>query len=391
MIITKVNLTNWRNFKRAEASLREVSYILGVNASGKSNFLDVFRFMRDIAKPAGGGLQKAVADRGGLKKLRCLHARKHSEVSLAVEISSTSDAALPLWRYELTISHEGVGAQRPFIKAERVTRFEPDGSNKVIVNRPDEDDHLDPERLTQTALEQIQANREFRELVDHFANTSYLHVVPQLLKYGDLIGGRTLESDPFGQAFMERLAKTPEKTRISKLGKIEAALKKVVPQLNELSFLRDDTGRPHLEIRYEHYRPQGAKQLEDQFSDGTLRLIALFWLLLDGDSLLLLEEPELSLNEEIVQQIPYLISSVRRGQKRKRQVLVTTHSKPMLDNAGIDSRSLVILEPSSEGTIIRSANEAEEKALEAGFTPADVVLPSAQKISGRKIHLELFS
>ena len=294
MIITKIKLTNWRNFKRAEARLREVSYILGVNASGKSNFLDVLRFLRDIAKPTGGGLQKAIADRGGLKKLRCLHARSHPEITLQIEVSNSSESEHPLWLYELSVVSEGKGAQRPVIKSEKVTRFSDDGIGEEIINRPNTEDQQDPARLTQTSMEQIQANREFRALADFFSNISYLHVVPQLLKFGDLIGGRTLENDPFGQAFMDRLAKTPEKTRNSRLKRIETALKRVVPHLNDLSFSPDETGRPHLEIRYEHHRPKGARQLEDQFSDGTLRLIALFWLLLDGDSLLLLEEPELS-------------------------------------------------------------------------------------------------
>jgi len=390
VIITKIKLVNWRNFKRAEASLRETSYILGINASGKSNFLDAFRFLRDITKPVGGGLQKAINDRGGLKKLRCLPARNHPEVSLEIEVSNSVGDEHPAWRYEIEFSSEGKGAQRPILKKEKVTRFNADGDIEFSFARPDDLDEKDPERLTATAIEQVQANRDFRVLAEFLANTTYLHVVPQLLKFGDLIGGRTIENDPFGQAFMERLAKTPEKTRNSRLKKIEAALKKIVPQLNDLSFSPDETGRPHLEIRYEHHRPHGARQLEDQFSDGTLRLIALFWLLLDGDSLLLLEEPELSLNEEIVNQIPYLISSIYRGSKKKRrQILITTHSKSMLDNAGIDGRSLLVLEPSDEGTIIRGTNTAENIALEAGLTPADAVLPNAQRMAGAKIQLEL--
>lgn len=390
MIITNVKLINWRNFKRAEANLRETSYVLGVNASGKSNFLDVFRFLRDVAKPAGGGLQKAIGDRGSLKKLRCLHARTHPEVSIEVEVSNSVSDDFPRWKYELVFSSEGKGAQRPIVKSEIVSRYSSDGALEFCFKRPDDLDQNDPERLTATAIEQVQANRDFRELAEFFGNTTYLHVVPQLLKFGDLIGGRTIENDPFGQAFMDRLAKTPEKTRNSRLRRIETALKKVVPQLNDLSFSVDDTGRPHLEIRYEHHRPHGARQLEDQFSDGTLRLIALFWLLLDGDSLLLLEEPELSLNEEIVNQIPYLINLVQRGnRKRKRQILITTHSRSMLDNAGIDHRGIVVLEPSDEGTIIRGVNKVESTALEAGLTPAEVVLPSAQRIAGKTIQLEL--
>lgn len=46
-----------------------------------------------------------------------------------------------------------------------------------------------------------------------------LHLVPQLLKYGEKIGGNRIEDDPFGRGFLERLAKTPEQElRLVKIG-----------------------------------------------------------------------------------------------------------------------------------------------------------------------------
>lgn len=95
--------------------------------------------------------------------------------------------------------------------------------------------------------------------------------------------------------------KNTRKTRDSRLKKIGAALELAVPQFKELRFAPDKiNGRPHLEAKYSHYRPNAGWQREEQFSDGTLRLLALLWVLLEGDSLLLLEEPELSLNDAIV-------------------------------------------------------------------------------------------
>lgn len=50
--------------------------------------------------------------------------------------------------------------------------------------------------------------------------------------------------------------------------------KVAVPQLQELELWRDpDRGTPHLRSKYEHGRPQGAWQTEEQFSDGMLRLL----------------------------------------------------------------------------------------------------------------------
>ena len=54
MLITRLRLKNWRNFKKVDISLRERVYVVGPNASGKSNLLDVLRFLREVAKPEGG-------------------------------------------------------------------------------------------------------------------------------------------------------------------------------------------------------------------------------------------------------------------------------------------------------------------------------------------------
>jgi predicted ATP-dependent endonuclease of OLD family len=59
MILKKIKLHNWKNFQNCEVNLEERCFIIGANASGKSNFIDALRFLRDISKQAGG-LQNAV-------------------------------------------------------------------------------------------------------------------------------------------------------------------------------------------------------------------------------------------------------------------------------------------------------------------------------------------
>ena len=219
--------------------------------------------------------------------------------------------------------------------------------------------------MTQTSLEQVQSNQEFRPIAEHFAAIAYLHLVPQLLKNQDEIGGRTLENDPFGQEFLERVARAPEKTRKSRLKRIQKVLENILPRFEEIRFNRDDaSGRPHLEAKYRHFRAHGAWQREDQFSDGTLRLIALFWLLMEGDDLLLLEEPELSLNESVVRALPRLIDEINRSRKKgRRQVIVSTHSQALLEEKGIDSRWVLRLDATKESTIIRMPDEGEIQAI----------------------------
>ena len=47
MKITHVAATNWRNFKNLEFDVADRLFVVGPNASGKSNLLDIFRFLAD--------------------------------------------------------------------------------------------------------------------------------------------------------------------------------------------------------------------------------------------------------------------------------------------------------------------------------------------------------
>jgi predicted ATPase len=383
MLISRLRLKNWRNFRSIDVPLRETTYFLGANASGKSNLLDAFRFLRDVSKAKGGGLQTAVADRGGMSKLRCLHARRDPEVLIEVEVAAAIDSK-PMWRYLLGFKPEGKGAQRTLISREEVWH-----GGDCILQRPNENDTADPAQLTQTYLEQIQANTMFRDLAEFFGSITYLHLVPQLLKFADKLGGHRLEDDPFGQSFLEQIARTPEKTRTARLKKIEAALKLAVPQFKELTFERDELGHPHLKALYAHHRPNAGWQSEEHFSDGTLRLLGFLWSLLAGDSVLLLEEPEISLNDAIVKEIPLILRRTQQTKKSKRQILVSTHSEALLRNPGIDGRGIVILVPGPEGTAGRTISEDEKRALAAGLSVAEVVLPKTKPATVEQLGLSL--
>ncbi|MGO9846630.1 MAG: AAA family ATPase [Methylocella sp.] len=200
--------------------------------------------------------------------------------------------------------------------------------------------------------------------------------------------GQRLEDDPFGQGFLERVARATSKSRDSRLLKIGKALKLAVPQFEELNFEKDEiTGRPHLKARYAHHRPHAGWQREDQFSDGTLRLLGLLWSLLENNSLLLLEEPELSLNDAIVRQIPLMLQRVQRESKRRRQVIITTHSEALLSNPGIDARGILVIEPGQNGSTVRELKKAEVAAIKDGLSVAETVLPSTRPKSAEQLGL----
>ncbi len=370
MIVSRLRLKNWKNFRSVDVQLRNRMFLVGPNACGKSNFLDVFRFLRDIVKN-GGGLQQATEDRGGLSKIRCLAARQEPDVEIQVHLAdATGDA--PSWRYHIGIRQETGVRRAPSLTYERIWK-----GQELVCERPDKHDKQDELRLTQTHLEQISANQEFREIAQFFDSVLYLHLVPQLVRNPRAFTGPGIAGDPFGRDFLERVVRTPERTKKARLGKIERALTKAVPQLKQLTDMKDEVGLPHLEAKYEHWRPQGAKQREDQFSDGTLRLIALLWSLLENDTLLLLEEPELSLNTAIVKALPAVIYRIQKELKKKtRQVIVSTHSADLLSDEGIGGEQVLLMKPTHEGTEVKVASAIREvrDLLEEGFSVGEAVI-----------------
>lgn len=382
MFVSRVKIRNWRNFREVDVPLSEMTYLIGPNASGKSNFLDVFRFMRDLVNPSGGGLQQAVNTRGGLTKLRCLAARQDPSIEIEVELrESLNDTEQePEWRYVLAFGREQGGKRKTVVKSERVSHL-----GKQILSRPNERDNEDPERLTETFLEQVNSNKEFREIAMFFEKTLYLHLVPQLLKFSDMFTSRSNESDPFGQGFLDAIAMAPARVQNSRLKRTEKILKEVIPHFKDLRFVKDEvSGRPHLEMRYVHWRPQGGWQREDQFSDGTLRLIGLIWSLLATDNLILLEEPELSLHRKIVEQIPKMILNARRSLKTAGgQVFISTHSPALLSDRSFPG-TFLILNPGDKGepTTIDMPTDDDLLAIKSGMTPAEILLPRTSESIG---------
>ncbi|MBP8973975.1 MAG: AAA family ATPase [Anaerolineae bacterium] len=367
MRFSQVILENWRNFDQVDVRLQDRAFLVGPNASGKSNFLDVFRFLRDLVVP-GGGFEQAVMSRGGVSSIRNLAARRYPDI--VVEVCLQAEGTECGWRYRIAFAQDN--QSRPVLKEERVWQGE-----DLILSRPDHDDAEDPERLRQTHLEQTFANRDFRPIADFFEKVSYFHLVPQVVRSPDRWRGDIV--DPYGGDFLERIARTNARTRDARLRRITAALQVAVPQLRELRLEKDKRGVPHLFGNYEHWRPHGAWQTEADFSDGTLRLLGLLWSLLEGGGPLLLEEPELSLHPAVVRHIPQMMWRVLRDRKNARQVIVSTHSAELLSE-GVAADEMLLFIPKREGSQVKVGVDITEikELLEAGVSPGDVAISYTQ-------------
>jgi predicted ATPase len=346
--LRRLVLGNWRNFKKVDAPLRQRAFFVGPNASGKTNLLDAIRFLRDIAIP-GGTLVAAVRDRRGLKHIRSLHAGSNSRVLVAVEVEIEGDPEF--WAYELELS--GSESKNKPLRIEReVVRH----GSRALLNRAT-DTETNELLLGQTHLEQISQSLKFRPLADALASVVHLHVVPQVAR-SPMRAEEFSKRDAPGSDFIDQIARLPERSKDRALRRIERLLRLAVPRFSELDVTRDQLGRPHLVAKYEHWRRTGGWQNEQEFSDGTLRLIGLLWAIESGTSPLILEEPELSLHRDVIRQLPRLLAqaSTRSG----RQVLVSTHAEEMLSDRGIDPAEVFLLEPSEYETKVVLGSEKSE-------------------------------
>ena len=369
MKFRRIRLRNWKNFQNVDVEIPDRLFLVGPNGSGKSNFLDAFRFLQDLTSK-GGGFEEAVERRGGMRAVRCLSARRQTDVEIAVDLREGEDG--PLWRYRLVFWEDRRRRpMRPRVREECVSR---DG--ETILDRPDEEDRRDEERLTQTHMEHASTNSRFRKLAEFFRSIHYLHIVPQLVRDGERSNGR--RDDPHGGDFLRRIDRAPAERRARRLKRIECALRLAVPWFTDLEAFRDDDGAPRLRAKFRHWRPHGAWQTEEQFSDGTLRLIGLLWAAMRGRGPLLLEEPEISLHPGIVRVLPQMLARVRRLSAN--QTFLSTHSPELLRDEGIGLDETLLLRPEAESTEIKPAGSLANvrDLLDAGIPLGDIVIPETE-------------
>ena len=378
MRITHLRLANWRNFKSADVDLQNRVFIVGPNASGKSNLLDALRFLRETAS---AGFQQAVGNRGGLTRVRCLAARNFNHGHITIEATIGDDNQPDMWEYEISFKSESRGHRRPILHKERVSQ-----NGKIILERPNKRDLKDPELITQTHLEHVNTNAKFRSIAKFLNSISYLHLVPQFVRHPERVA--IVDNDPFGTDLLLQMAKTKPRTREKQLRNINQALKIALPQLDNMELKQDDIGKWRLQVGYEHWRSRPAFQDERDFSDGTLRLIGLLWALQGQKGPVLFEEPELSLHSEVVRWLPSLFHLVQKANEP--QVILTTHSPNMLEDEGVNPREVVLLQPGTEGTNAVTTDTLDQvnEVINMGFPIGDSVIPLSKPENPHRIALE---
>src|SRR6266852_4999021 len=86
--ISNLKVQNFKSFNKLEVNFNDFDVVIGQNASGKSNFIQIFRFLRDIENH---GLDNAISIQGGLEFLRNVNigASENVTIEVTAEIGST--------------------------------------------------------------------------------------------------------------------------------------------------------------------------------------------------------------------------------------------------------------------------------------------------------------
>jgi Predicted ATPase len=82
MFIERLRVTNFRSFRELDLELSPLSVLVGANASGKTNFVQLFRFLRDVAIV---GFDVAIARQGGVEQIRGSHVGKSEPLTIELE------------------------------------------------------------------------------------------------------------------------------------------------------------------------------------------------------------------------------------------------------------------------------------------------------------------
>lgn len=332
MPVTELRIEGYRSVRALNLPLKRANIIVGPNGCGKSNLYQAIALLRHAA---AGTLAKALGDEGGMPSVLWAGPRKEGPVRLRIGVT------LDEYEYELVIGLPQAGISAfvldPHIKEETLLRREGRGKVKLLERGPSSCSLWRPngerDRYTlalhhgESAMDQIVNPREY-PFIDDFRR--------RLLKWRFYHGFRADSESPLRRATTgvrtyvlagdgSDLAAALQTIRENGDGAgLDAAVADAFPGAHLL--IGDDASAFEVAMAFPGVdRPMRAREL----SDGTLRYLCLLAALFSPTPapLLALNEPETSLNEDLMPPLARLIARAAATS----QIWLTTHSHRLSD------------------------------------------------------------
>ena len=390
--IRRVVLRNYKSIGYCDVTFHPLTYLVGVNGSGKSNFFDALHFVKDAL---AGTLDNALNERGGLGEVRRRSSGHPTHFGIRLEFVLSDGkhghyafniGALPSRGYEVQTEEcviEGIG-KGPFFRVER-GKFQ--GGSETTYPA------ITSDRLALVSLSGMPA---YRAVFDALTAMGFYNLNPKLMR--DLQrpqDGRLLK--PVGENIASVIAHL-ERAAPDQIALIREYLQTIVPTV--YGFERKGVGPMEtLEFRQD---VAGAKHPwrfpAQSMSDGTLRALGILSALFQGNrdfapSLVGIEEPETALH-------PAAAAALREALTKASeytQVMVTSHSPDLLDDSSLDSSTLLAVIAEEGETRIAPLDDASRTSMRDHLFTAGELLRLNQLSPDRgilaaqqKVQLELF-
>jgi predicted ATPase len=361
MAITKVKVSNFKSFDELEVELRPLNVVVGGNASGRSNFLEIFRFLRDLATY---GLENAISLQGGMEYLTNL--RIGATRPFALELTYDDDEAFPeeseegsvrvisavSATYRLVLSSVSSGKGFQVLEEHLIQKLENDLGEIKSSRAKTVDGRPLPSEL----------DRLYR-FPDLPFELGIFDLEPKLGKRATPIGGKAdLEPDGSNLAIVLRNV-------LQDAGKREMLVRLLSDLLPFVEDLKVDrfADKSVLIALKERYSPNSYLPAS-LLSDGTIHLTAIILALyFERAAVTLFEEPERHLHPHLISRLAGML----RDAAQRKQLVVTTHNPELVKHADLADLLLVQRDRQGFSRLSRPAENQEVKVFLANDLGVD--------------------
>jgi len=364
-MIKRVWAKNYRSLADVTVDLEPVTVLVGQNGSGKSNLVDVFRFVYDSCRL---GLDAAIVNRHGMSALRRWSAKGRP---YDVEIGLSIETVTMRGTYSFTLGSERRGEYR--VKRESCLVHDSttgDSANYETANGEFTHKQIDvspPLNDRTLLLPLIATTSPLTELYSYLTSFAFYNIFPNALSEPQK-PANPYPLDEHGS----NLASTLREMQRSKdplLDHLREAMQEVLPDM--VDFQVNQVGG-YLVTRLRHLMTNDERAMFDlsQESDGTLRILGILVALYQGSprTLLTLEEPELTIHPGA---LGLLWEEIEATADRS-QVIITTHSPDLLDLC--EAEQIRVVEKLDGITLVDQIEETQKQAIqERLFSPGELL------------------
>lgn len=345
--ITRVVLKNYKSIAACDVQLGPLTFLVGRNGAGKSNFLDALRFVADALNST---LDHAIRDRGGINDVR-RRSRGHPNhfsigLVFALPQGTTGHYSFRIGSrsrggYEVQMEECMFQQEYFYVDSGTVTA----SSVKVV-----------PAAATDRLyLVNASGLPEFRPVYDAFSRMGFYNLNPDKI--------RDLQNpDPADVLLRDGSNLTSVLTQLLPTAKkeVEAYLSSVVPGVHAVD-VKSFGPKETLEFRQDVAGDKYPWRFDaNNMSDGTLRVLGILVALFQGDhdaqkrvSLVGIEEPEIALHPAAA---GVLLDGLQDAAHRT-QVIITSHSPDLLDNKDLNVDSILAVEAHDGTTAIAGVDD----------------------------------